>query len=275
MSAKKLAKCIVSSYRVTSVLDWKKHSILSLVIRDNQVDLALAGTVNDERIIYPLKTITNKNNSNSPKDGIENNEIQKRAQFKKHLCIELEKIVRDNRVGGFVVNWPIRLDGRCGKSCGKVLHILDYLVGTSSTNSSKNEKSLINVNRPLAFWDEVEINPSLQVDEWGRSEVFSRTPALCSEHIVNPDDEKDLIESPPNNAALILETLLNHRYLLGEGEKYHLVDTVDDVKHGHRENNMYYESEMTYHPNVNTSARSMDEYWVDDDESMFLQPRLL
>jgi len=44
---------------------------------------------------------------------------------------ELGIIIKEFKVSGFVVGWPLEPSGQPGAACGRVLHLLDFLAGKS------------------------------------------------------------------------------------------------------------------------------------------------
>ena len=55
---------------------------------------------------------------------------EERLEQKERIHSEIEDMIKKNGVAGFVVGWPLQPNGRPGASCGRVLHLLDFLAGT-------------------------------------------------------------------------------------------------------------------------------------------------
>jgi len=51
---------------------------------------------------------------------------------KEHVKKQINDMVEDLNVVGFVVGWPLEPSGLPGANCGRVLHLLDFLVGKFS-----------------------------------------------------------------------------------------------------------------------------------------------
>jgi hypothetical protein len=89
----------------------------------------------------------------------------------------LARLVKDYKVCGFVVSWPLQKDtGRMGASCGRTLYTLEQLL---------EDTSIINSNRPLCLWDSQHVQPT-EVDEFGRSPVFART-STKTQHVASKE----------------------------------------------------------------------------------------
>eukprot|EP00567_Pseudictyota_dubia_P013131 CAMPEP_0197436160 /NCGR_PEP_ID=MMETSP1175-20131217/3630_1 /TAXON_ID=1003142 /ORGANISM="Triceratium dubium, Strain CCMP147" /LENGTH=235 /DNA_ID=CAMNT_0042965379 /DNA_START=260 /DNA_END=967 /DNA_ORIENTATION=+ len=100
---------------------------------------------------------------------------------------QLEDLVRKHKVCGFVVGWPLQPEGRPGKPCGRVLHVLDTL--------TEKRTSVLSKSRPFTLWDDRCIPRETgeaprssiddEIDSWGRSVAFSQAPPPSTE----PGDE--------------------------------------------------------------------------------------
>lgn len=99
--------------------------ILSVDISKHQISLSLAQhpTIEDQHVIKRLKHI-----SYIPKDQ---KNISK-AMFlmrKEKVKQKLGSIIKEFKVSGCVIGWPLEPTGQPGAACGRVLHLLDYLAG--------------------------------------------------------------------------------------------------------------------------------------------------
>eukprot|EP00594_Rhizosolenia_setigera_P016077 CAMPEP_0178975360 /NCGR_PEP_ID=MMETSP0789-20121207/23090_1 /TAXON_ID=3005 /ORGANISM="Rhizosolenia setigera, Strain CCMP 1694" /LENGTH=265 /DNA_ID=CAMNT_0020664039 /DNA_START=193 /DNA_END=990 /DNA_ORIENTATION=+ len=265
MSATQLAKCIASPQRVSSVLDWKRGacSIMSLDIKKNGVGMAITGTAHGENIIYPLQPISIKRDSSQSKVASKKKHYM---EFKKNLAKKLEQTCRDNEVGAFIVNWPMKIDSRFGKECGQVLHTLDHLVGCPN--------SVIHVNRPFTLWDNTEVHNSLLPDKWGRSELFSRPPSVSRKKYVFKAFSDDESQVDSSGAAHTLRDFLDYRYQSGNGEKYHYVDNPEETEKDDTVNSEYHFRSKTYD---SFRSKSFDSFLTGDYESnsTYVEARLL
>ena len=101
-------------------------AILCLDVTDREIGLAVADSPSSETEVHKLHPLSYYKAS-LHKD---------RQQLKETVYDKLDEIVQDNNVGGIVVAWPTLSGGRAGGSCGKVLHLLDYIAGKSFLCSS-------------------------------------------------------------------------------------------------------------------------------------------
>lgn len=89
---------------------------------------------------------------------------------------EINVLIKEFGVVGFIVGWPLEPSGLPGASCGQVLHLLDFL-------SEKKNGRVVHPNRPLTLWDQRSFthNKFMEVekpqDQWGRSVAFCNVPS--------------------------------------------------------------------------------------------------
>jgi len=81
------------------------------------------------------------------------------------LVDQLQDVVTNHNVCGFVVNWPVQKEGRCGAPCGRVLHTLDSILAKSP--------SVLSSQRHFCLWDIEHVQQ--KEDEWGRAPTYSET----------------------------------------------------------------------------------------------------
>lgn len=177
--ATKLTQCIVPPNRLASIISWgpSVSTIMGLDISDERVGVAIAKHPSPNNHVQPLDALPYVSNN-------------KKAYYTTHRSDDNERIantlrdlVKQHRICGFVVGWPLQPDGRPGGPCGKVLHLLDYLAENSAS-------PILNKNRPFALWDIRDIpfnavedklinsrNHESEVDRFGRNKVFSRVPS--------------------------------------------------------------------------------------------------
>jgi hypothetical protein len=93
--------------------------------------------------------------------------LGRRATVTAETRQQLQDWVKEHRICGVVVSWPIQPDtGRMGASCGRVLRTLDQLLPVME--SSK---------RPLCLWDAGDHSQTPPPpDAWGRSPAFAPSP---------------------------------------------------------------------------------------------------
>lgn len=145
--------------KVASTLDWKRFSgstLLSLNIHRDRIGIAVAS---------------------HPSLGEKCHELDPLRFADDHItidkkCVErFRKIIRDYKVCGIVVSWPLQHEtGRMGAACGRVLYALEEIIDKSGGVEDNNLLS----GRPLCLWDSGHIipkqkaNPRLKVDSFGR-----------------------------------------------------------------------------------------------------------
>jgi RNase H-fold protein (predicted Holliday junction resolvase) len=152
MSSQKLMSVLTTPSKIASSLDWRKisGSVLSLDIHKDRIGLALAShpSYGEEACTF---------------DAIK---LPKKGRMTEECKARLAEIVKDNKVCGVVVSWPLQQDtGKMGAACGRVLYTLEQLL---------NDSSIITPSRPLCLWDGVHSTHEKE-DEWGRCSAYSRT----------------------------------------------------------------------------------------------------
>ena len=179
-STSKLSKFLVSPNRLASILDWKKASggtIMSLDISKECVGLAIgrhpeAQEEEEEDCRDQGWTLALHNN---------------------RWTRELEMLVKENSVCGFVVGWPVQENGRVGASCGKVLYELDSL-----------HYSTLFHNRPFTLYGGTLPTTTAIPDMFGRSVCFSQVTST-STYIHTTFSHR---ESSSSSAASLLQQFL-------------------------------------------------------------------
>uniref|UniRef100_A0A7S4IL83 YqgF/RNase H-like domain-containing protein n=1 Tax=Odontella aurita TaxID=265563 RepID=A0A7S4IL83_9STRA len=174
MPPTKLARCIVPPARLSGIIDWRRggSTIMSLDITDRRIGVAIGEHPTPNNLVHKLDAIPYMPCGHPP---------VKRRDENERVALELEKLMKQNKVNAFVVGWPLLADGRPGGPCGKVLHMLDFL--------AERRGSLLTKARPFALWDERDIprdkfeegliksaQRSGTIDKWGRAPIFCETP---------------------------------------------------------------------------------------------------
>jgi len=100
------------------------RSILCVHISDENIGLAMAerGSVQNE--VVSLDSIAHKGFNKTTFSHAD------RYQQKERIYRAVNDVVDEFGICAFVVGWPVQPDGRPGSSCGRVLHIIDFLCGT-------------------------------------------------------------------------------------------------------------------------------------------------
>jgi RNase H-fold protein (predicted Holliday junction resolvase) len=147
-----LKKVLTNPFKIASALEWRKvsGSILSLDIHKDRIGMAVASHPSFGERTQTLESI----------------KLLRRGHADANIKEQLAEIVKEFKVCGVVVSWPIQTDtGRPGHACGRILHTLDDLLEDSNVISS---------SRPLCFWDGRHVEPEPE-DEWGRCAAYART----------------------------------------------------------------------------------------------------
>jgi hypothetical protein len=153
--AKPINYFLTSPNKVAEALDWKKSSghVLSLNITKTAIDVAVSSHPQYEEPVEILRRIplhleiVGRNN---------------RKRISDQTLESMRKIMHNNDVCGLLVAWPVTSDGRCGSSCGRVLHCLDQIT------------PILNTSKPVSLYDLNHYNPD--EDEWGRAPKLGITP---------------------------------------------------------------------------------------------------
>lgn len=205
----KLVKSIVEPRGLAKFLNWNKgSSILCLDITDREIGLAVADNPSPGTEVHKLNPLSYTK--------AKNNTVKTRQELKETVYDKLDEIVKENNIGGIVVAWPTLSGGRAGGSCGKVLHLLDYI--------ADHNGSLLSKNRPFTLWDthnvhkespfELAMKKDVPPDQWGRSVVFSRVPRVNSnENLMSSSDQKFHHTSTKHlSAEKILESYIDSHW---------------------------------------------------------------
>ena len=99
----------------------------------------------------------------------------------------LSSLVKDCNVCGFLVNWPISVQGRMGASCGQTMFTLDKLASSSKLFTSARPFAFVNYSRKLKLDDDDT------EDEWGRIVNYGR---------IKKDDHPNMIYSSKDASGL-------------------------------------------------------------------------
>jgi RNase H-fold protein (predicted Holliday junction resolvase) len=172
MIASKLMKALQGPAKVASALDWKKASgsILSMDIGTNgKISLAVSGHPSfleeKPKVLDPISM------------ELETREGNRRTMSREAVA-QFQDIVKQYNVAGFLVNWPVQPEGRCGAPCGKTLHAVESLLEESST--------IMNQNRPLCLWDEHHFVD--ETDDFGRNKIYGEVPSSDqTEHLARTE----------------------------------------------------------------------------------------
>eukprot|EP01083_Nonionella_stella_P251205 866955_1 len=166
MTVTSLSRYLVSPQKLAKKMDWNKVEgsvVLALDIAEGRLGLAVS--------VHPSN---NTVHNLDPISYMPSHSALRRSEQNKVVAASLREFLDKHKVDGIVVNWPLNTDGRLGKPCGKVLHLLDHFA---------NEKILTR-KCPFTLWHpthyQLGVEPTMckaMVDECGRSEIFSRLPS--------------------------------------------------------------------------------------------------
>jgi len=172
MPSTNLAKLIVNPQQIVRILEWNKSAgaVMAIDVGCKGIGLAFAAHPSEDQTIHPFKSVN---------FSAEHEDEHRKSKSSEIISNELKKISYENKVHAFVVSWPLEKNGGVGRSCGRVLHLLDSMAVGS--------KPLLSQSRPFVLWEEGhEIGSSVHMDKWGRSEIFSRVP---------PSNQKEYIST--------------------------------------------------------------------------------
>lgn len=198
-----LSKCLVTSSRLVKIMEWNQKSrhLMALDITRDRIGIALTDAI--EKKILKLDAIPYLINC---KQGLKEQNVR--------VGKEIEKILKNYDICGFLVGWPLEPSGSPGASCGRVLHLLDYLA---------EKDRMVSRTRPLALWDERIFTHNqfeelrMPTDSWGRSSRYSRE----LEMITGQDSgyykcASSFLEHPAStdstSASLILQQFLENNW---------------------------------------------------------------
>ena len=155
MASKAILNVLTTPSKVASKLDWRRASgsVLSLDIHQDRIGLAIASHPTYGEGISTLRPIT----------------LQRKGRVNEECRIALSKIVKEHKVCGVVVSWPLQDSGKMGAACGRVLYTLENILQEDST--------IITPNRPFCLWDGNHSSKEEEEDGFGRSVAYSRVPS--------------------------------------------------------------------------------------------------
>jgi len=199
-TSSKLSKLIISPTRLANVINWKRASgstTMCLDISSDRIGLATASHTRTENTVYHLNAIPYRT---SPRTLTEVNT---------KISQTIQEFTKSKKIDGFLVNWPLESDGRFGKPCGKILHLLDFLA----------DQKLISKKIPFTLWDGRDVlatshgtriikqNPP---DEWGRSITFAlKPPKTLTEYKHSENVSNSTTSEDSSDAAVLLEDYIN------------------------------------------------------------------
>eukprot|EP00980_Cylindrotheca_fusiformis_P027410 scaffold20339_cov128-Cylindrotheca_fusiformis.AAC.10 len=145
-----LMKVLVPPSTVAKYMNQGTASVLSLNIHRDRIGVAVASHNTLEKLnSIPMERL---------KVGSEGTE-------------ELNRIVREHNVCGFLVAWPVQKDtGKWGAPCGRVLFTLDRIM--------EQTDDVFTPERPVCLWDSFRSENTRQtVDSMGRCSSFGEASA--------------------------------------------------------------------------------------------------
>jgi len=186
-------------------MQWNGRSrhLMALQITREKVGIALTDTIVTEKNIQKLDPIPYL--TTSCDHGLK--------EQNRRVGEEFERIMKKYDICGFVVGWPLEPSGSPGASCGRVLHLLDFL--------AEKKNRILSQGRPMALWDERIFTHNqfqevqMPTDSWGRSARYcqqysqetSQGPAgdfrFASKFLEHP------VSKDSTSASLILKQFLD------------------------------------------------------------------
>jgi len=198
-TSSKLTKLIISPQRLANVIDWKRASgstIMCLDITSDRVGLAIASHTRTENTVCHLNPLSYKT---SPRT---------QREVKTQIAQTIQDFTNNNKIDGFLVNWPMESDGSFGKPCGRVLHLLDFFA----------EQKLLTKKIPFALWDGRDVLATSHgasivkqspPDEWGRSLTFAIKPPKTLTEYKHSENALNSTNSKDSDAAVLLEDYIH------------------------------------------------------------------
>jgi len=166
-ASNKLLQALTTPSKLASRLDWRKvngGTILSLNIHKDHIDLALSSHPTYGTGPYALESIP----------------LARKSKVTNSSKTTLANIVKQHKVCGFVVSWPLQPDSqRMGAACGRVLHTLEQLLPTEDEENETTlfKNPLISSNRPCVLWNDSQTNSIDESDVFGRLAAHSKVPS--------------------------------------------------------------------------------------------------
>jgi RNase H-fold protein (predicted Holliday junction resolvase) len=166
-----LMKVLTTPSKIASKLDWQKvsGSILSLEIHRDRIGMAVSTHPS-----YGKETLT-----------LDTLRLPKKGKLDEESINSFFHIVKDHKVCGVVVSWPLQNTGRMGAACGKTIHILEELLNDEVSNN------VITTTLPLCLWDGVHPQTDPE-DEWGRCASYCRT-SNKQEHRATQEQHENIV----------------------------------------------------------------------------------
>ena len=178
---------------------------MCLDIKSDRIGLAVASHTLSDDLVEQRNVLAYKSRPRTQKE-VNHQIIQSIKDYTKH-----------QKIDGFLINWPLESDGRFGKQCGKVLHLLDYFA----------EYKLVSKRVPFALWEGRVSSKGLQSppDKWGRSVTFAlKPPKNLTEYNHNENSSHDsskITNEDSSRAADLLEDYIDSHFVDRCDQKYH------------------------------------------------------
>lgn len=176
--AVELSKALVPAPRLASILDWKRLGgacIMALDISNDRIGVAFGNHPSRRTPICTLPPIAFAHGACGSK---KRNRVESDDE---NVVATLKELMKRLDVCGFVVGWPLQSDGRPGKPCGRVLHVLDKL--------AYNKDPVLSQRRPFVLWDDryssragsgvsLISKHDMPTDSFGRCVAYSQVPSF-------------------------------------------------------------------------------------------------
>ena len=177
MSQQLLQKCLTKPCQLAHSLDWKKatgSTLLALDIHADRIGLARCDHPNGLREVMG----SDDSAASSSCFPLESIPLSKKNKLSPEHKQRLADLVKEEKVRGFIISWPLEKSGKLGAACGRTLHTIDQLL---------EGQGIVSPNRPLCLWDSQHAQAE-PVDSFGRCSSYAQqTPCHKTLHLASQE----------------------------------------------------------------------------------------
>lgn len=175
-----------------------RSSVLALDIGRNRIGAAIASRSSDS--VLPLDPIEYSRRRPA-------RDRNARATFGMS-----ELLANSGDVRALLIGWPTGTDGRLGRACGAVLHLLDHF--------SSQSPALL---RSFCLWEDRVDDPAERMDRWGRAECFARVrfADIDPKREIRYDDDEAFRTGDSSTASRMLKAFMDE-HVAKNGEEWNI-----------------------------------------------------